>query len=154
MRREYFASLVILLVALQIGGCASNTKPYRADLPQNLEVISNIESVEAVLHIYSSGKQCESVYLGSVNLDRNSLQLGIDSGRPSHLVIGFSSSSFWSSSSGYIDYGVTFVPGKAYHYEIDVSYNDSIYNITVNEINRANGSKREMQDSELQNCNT
>lgn len=154
MRREYFASLVILFVALLIGGCASNTKPYRADLPQNLEVISNIESVEAVLHIYSSDKQCESVYLGSVNLDRNSLQLGIDTGRPSLLVIGFSSSSFWSSSSEYIDYAVTFVPGKAYHYKIDVSYNDNIYNITVYEINRANGNKREMQDSELQNCRT
>jgi len=90
--------------------------------------------------------------MGSVDLDKNRLQLGIDTDQPSLLVIGFSSSSFWGNSSGYIDYSITLLPGKAYRYEFEVSYVEDIYNIIVYEINRATGKRREMRDGELQNC--
>ena len=152
VRRQYFNGPVILLVMLLFGGCASNIKPYRAELPHNLEIISNTESIEASLHIYSLDKQCKSTYLGSVDLDRDSLQLGIDTGQPSFLVTSFDSSSFWSASSGYMDYGITLIPRKSYRYEIGVSYIDNIYNVKVYEINRSNGIKREMEDRELANC--
>lgn len=152
MCQQFITSYVVLFAALVISGCASNIKPYRADLPVNLEVISNIESVEAALHIHGLGKQCESAYMGSVNLDKNRLQLGINTEQPSLLVVAFSSTSFWGNSSGYIDYGITLVPGKAYRYEFDVSYIEDIYNIIVYEINRATGKRREMPDNELQNC--
>ena len=152
VRPQYFTGLVILLVTLLLSGCASNIKPYRAELPQNLEVISNIESIEASLHIYSLDKQCKTTYLGSVDLDRDSLRLGIDTGQPSFLVTGFDSSSFWSASSGYMDYGITLTPRKSYRYEIGVSYIDNIYNVKVYEINRSSGNKREMEDRELELC--
>jgi hypothetical protein len=152
VRRQYFTAPIILLVTLLFGGCASNIKPYRAELPHNLGIISNTESVEASLHIYRLDKQCELTYLGSIDLDGNNLQLGIDTDQTSLLVAGFASSSFWSSSSGYIDYGITLTPRKAYRYEIEVSYIDNIYNVQAYEINRSSAKKREMGDRELEIC--
>ena len=138
-------------IALLLGGCASG-KRYTAELPHNLQVNSKTESVEATLDIYSVNEQCETAYQGTVALDRTSLELGIAMGLPSYLVVGFSSSSFWASSSGYISYNFTLLPRKAYRYAIDVSYIDDIYHVAVHEINRNSGEKREMEDKELQNC--
>jgi len=152
MVRQYFSSMVVLYAILLVAGCASNIKQYRVELPHNLEIISNTESVETTLHIYSLGKQCETDYLGTVDINSDSLELGVETERPLYLVVGFASSSFWGNSSGYIDYGVSMLARKAYLYEIAVSYIDNIYNISVYEINRATEEKREMQERELQFC--
>ncbi len=100
------AGFAVFITLLLFGGC-STTKLYKAGLPQNLEVNSRIESVEATLDIYSVGKQCETEYLGIVVLDRNNLELGIATGKPSYLVVGFAGSSFWGNSSSYISYDIT-----------------------------------------------
>ena len=73
-------------------------------------------------------------------------------GQASYLVVSFTSASFWSNRSGQINYDFTLLPREAYRYTIDVSYLDNIYNVTVYEINRASGEKREMEGGELRNC--
>ncbi len=146
--RTIFAVFITLLL---LGGC-STAKLYKAGLPQNLEINSTIESVEATLDIYNVKKQCETEYLGTVALDRNNLGLGIASGKPSYLVVGFAGSSFWGNSSSFISYDITQLPRKAYIYEMEVSYVDDIYHVALYEINRSTGSKREMEDRELANC--
>ena len=152
MRRQHLSIAVVLFTALLVAGCASNIKQYRIELPHNLEIISNTESVETTLHIYSLSNQCETDYLGTVDINASGLELGIETGRPSYLEVGFASSSFWGNSSSYIDYGITLLPRKAYRYEVAVSYVDNIYNVIVFEISRATEAKREMQDQELQIC--
>jgi hypothetical protein len=151
MARLNLTAFALFFTAMSLGGC-STIKHYQAELPHNLEVDSKIESVEATLDIYSIGNQCDKAYLGTVALDRSIVQLGIATGQPSYLVVGFASSSFWSSSSGYISYDITLFPRNAYRYEIEVTYIDDIYNIAVYEINRLTGKIREMDDKELQNC--
>ena len=151
MKRLNLAALAFLCAVLLPGGCATS-KRYKDELPHNLEVNSKTESVEPTLDIYSVNEQCETAYLGTVALDRNFLEVGIVIGQPSYLVVGFSNSSFWASSSGYISYNFTLLPRKAYRYAIDVSYIDDIYHVAVHEINRNTGEKREMESKDLQNC--
>jgi len=135
------------------GGC-STTKIYKDVLSHNLEVNSETDSVETTLDIYSVGAQCESEYLGTVALDRSSIELGIAIEKPSYLSVGFASSSFWSSSSGFISYDFTLLPRKAFRYEVDVSYIDNIYNVIVYEVGQFTGEKREMEAAELWNCHS
>jgi len=143
--------LLFLSLVLLLSGC-STIKLYKAELPQNLEVNSRIESVEATLDIYSVGKKCETEYLGTVALDRDILKLGIATGQASYLVVGFAGSSFWGNSSSYTSYDITLLPRKAHRYEIAVSYIDEIYNVDLYEINQNTGKKRELTDKDLQNC--
>lgn len=138
---------------LLVSGCSS-TKLYEDELTHNLEVNSKTDSVEATLDIYSVGMQCESEYLGTVALDRNSTKLGIAMEKPSYLIVGFASSSFWSNSSGFISYDFTLLPRKAFRYEVDVSYIDNIYNVIVYEVSQLTGEKREMDAPELRNCHS
>jgi len=140
-------------IMLLAGGC-STTKIYKDVLSHNLEVNSETDSVETTLDIYSVGAQCESEYLGTVALDRSSIELGIAIEKPSYLSVGFASSSFWSSSSGFISYDFTLLPRKAFRYEVDVSYIDNIYNVIVYEVGQFTGEKREMEAAELWNCHS
>ena len=151
MGRQKLSTLVLLFVVLVLDGC-STIKHYKAELPHNLNVISNTESVEATLDIYSLGKQCETAYLGTIALDKKILALGLATGQPSYIRVGFVSSSFWGNSSGFTNYDISLLPLKPYRYEITVSYIDDIYNVAVYEINRSTGKKREMEDKELGNC--
>jgi hypothetical protein len=152
MKLQYFTVLVVLFVSLLVGGCSTSTKHYKIDLPHNLEIISNTESVEVTLDIYNLGKQCEATYMGTIAVDENSPGLGIATGRLSYLVVGFANSSFWGSSSGYIDYDITLLPRQAYRYQMSISYIDDIYRVMVYEIDRATEKKREMEDRELRSC--
>ena len=151
--RLNFTLLALMNIMLLAGGC-STTKIYKDVLSHNLEVNSETDSVETTLDIYSVGAQCESEYLGTVALDRSSIELGIAIEKPSYLSVGFASSSFWSSSSGFISYDFTLLPRKAFRYEVDVSYIDDIYNVTVYEVSQLTGKQREMEEAELRNCQT
>ena len=151
MARLNRTALAFFCTALLLDGCSA-IKLYKSELPQNLEVISRVESVEATLDIYSVGNQCETEYLGTVALDRDILKLGIATGQASYLVVGFAGSSFWGNSSSYTSYDITLLPRKAHRYEIAVSYIDEIYNVDLYEINQNTGEKRELTDKDLQNC--
>ena len=151
MARLNRTALALLFTALLLGGCSA-VKLYQAELPHNLKINSRIESVKGTLDIFSVDKQCETAYLGTVALDRNTIELGIATGQPSYLVVGFAGSSFWGSSSSYTSYDITLLPRKAYRYEFEVSYIDDIYHVAVYEINQVTEEKREMEDKELQNC--
>jgi len=151
MGRFNHTAIALFFTAVLLGGC-STIKLYKDVLPQNLVVDSRIESVEATLDIYSVNGQCETDYKGTVILDRKNLELGIATGIPSYLVVGFAGSSFWGNSSSFISYDFTLVPRKAHQYEIEVSYIDDIYHIALYETNQNTGSKREMADNELANC--
>jgi len=133
------------------GGCSA-TKLYEDVFTHNLEVNSKSDSVNVTLDIYSVSEQCEYEHLGTVPLDKSSIESGIAIEKPSYLVVGFASSSSWSSSSGFISYDFTLLPGKAFRYAVDVSYIDKIYNVTVYEVSQLTGKKREMEAAELQNC--
>jgi len=149
--RLNFTLLALISIMLLTGGC-STTKHYKDELTHNLEVNSKSDSVETTLDIYSVGSQCESEYQGTVALDGSSIELGIATEKSSYLVVGFASSSFWSSSSGFISYDFTLFPRKTFHYEVDVFYIDNIYNVNVYEVSQLTGKKREMEATELRNC--
>ena len=149
--RLNFILLALMSMVLLAGGCSA-TKLYKDVLTHNLELNSKTDSVKATLDIYSVGEQCEYEHLGTVALDKSSIELGIAMEKPSYLIAGFASSSFWSSSSGFIGYDFTLLPHKAFRYTVDVSYIDEIYNVTVYEVSQLTGKKREMESAELQNC--
>ena len=141
----------VLLSACAAAGC-STVRHYDANLPVNFSVDSNTDDVEATLNIFRADAQCRTDYLGTVELEGEHLELGIASGQPAYLVVGFSHSSFWGGTSGFTRYEVVLIPREPYAYRMDVSYVDNIYNVELFEIDRATGGERLMRDEELQAC--
>lgn len=150
--RQKIKFLGIFLTLLLISGCASNYKSYQVDLPHNLEILSNTESIRATLEIYNIGEKCEASYQGVVELDKSIINLGIPTDQHSHLVVSFSQQSFLSPSSHYTYNDFALVPRRGYLYSIDVFYIDDIYNVAIYEINRNTGKKSEMNIKEMRIC--
>lgn len=151
MRLIKTQAIALLVATVLFSGCAGIT-PYKADLPHNFKINTKTESVKATLHIYSVNAQCHTDYQGSIGLENESIELGLPVGKPSYLVVNFSSSSFWSNSRSQMSHD-TFLPARnGYRYELNISYIDDIYNVTLYEVNRRTGNKRELPAKALNAC--
>lgn len=123
-----WAAVLALLVA-----CASGGKPYRNDLPEkNVSVKPALSGVRAALHIHGVDAQCRTEYLGTLELDRPTVELGIPEDHWSYLVFDFSSSSLLRGSHRMTQQ--TLLRPRAGHlYEIAAAYRDNIYHVVVRE---------------------
>ena len=126
MRRGAAAVLAVLLAA-----CGS-TSPYRYDGEKNLEVRPELSGARASLHIHRLDTQCRTQYEGSLTLDRP-VELALPVGRPSLLIVGFDTSSFFggarSTARRYV-----LKPRAGYRYRLEVRYKDDIYDVAASEI--------------------
>ena len=120
-------------------GC-SGIKPYPNDLPaKNLNIRtttssgSAFSSVRAALDVYGVDASCRTQYLGTVDLDRPSMAVGIPADRGSYLVFNFLSSAFLGGSRGRISREVFIKPQADQRYEIDVTYRDDLYDVVLRE---------------------
>lgn len=139
------------MTTLLLVGC-SGSKPYRAELPHNLRINTQAESVKATLDIYGINSQCTSSYQGRIELERKTVDVGIPTGRPSYISIGFASSSLLRGSSSFTSQGTLLVPRKGHHYVIDARYADDIYNVVFYEIEQSTGKRRELAPRGLSKC--
>lgn len=140
LRRCLFP-LGIILVIFAIAGC-SGLKTYPNNLDKNLQVRTQVESgsafskVRASMSIYGVNSQCQIQYEGTVNLGESSVPVGIPADRLSYLVFDFSTSGFLSNTSTSTASGALLNPQAGTRYDIDVSYRDDIYNVTIRSVAR------------------
>jgi hypothetical protein len=141
-----------------LAGCGS-LKPYPNDLqPKNLTIHtatragSVFASVRAELDVHSVDGACRTRYLGTVELDQPSVAVGIASGSASYLVFHFISSNFLGSSRGRISRDVMLRPLPDQRYEIDVTYRDDLYDVTIHERSSRGGPAREVPMQDLRAC--
>jgi hypothetical protein len=150
VRRRLWLVLALALAA----GCAS-TRTYESRAPENVlvrsSIDSSIESVRGVLHIHEVDAQCRTQYLGSVRLDSPSRTLGLPAERPSYLVFTFEGSSFLGGSTS-TSVGTLLKPRAGYRYEFGATYRQSIYQVSLQEIDARRGSSRELARRDLSRC--
>lgn len=146
-----------LLTSSILMGC-SGIKSYPNNLAKNLAITTTTEagsifsSVKASVDIYQINTDCSLDYQGTVKLDKASTSVGVPSDKPSYLVFGFASSSFLASSSGNITYETVLKPRKGYHYLINASYIDDIYNVEIREVHPRKNTSRNIDILALNSC--
>jgi len=137
---SWVVRLVVALACI-LSGC-SGTTPYVSDAEDNLFITTDTQSgflsgVDASLDIYRLNENCVSHYRGTVVLGDALVPVGIETGEPVQLVFNFESSSFLANSNSSISYDVVLYPEFGYHYDVDVSYRNDIYNVEISERPRA-----------------
>ena len=121
-------------MGLAVAGCAAPTKAYRADGPRNLKVRGELVKVKGSLDVYRVAADCSADYAGTVALDRD-LEIALPTGRPSYLVVRFDSRSIFSSTKP-ASTGALLTPKAGLRYEVAGRYRDSIYWVSLREIDR------------------
>ncbi len=148
MKRRLYA---VPLAAGLLAGC-SGAKTYPDALPKNIHVRTETSNMRAELHIHRVDANCLTEYQGTVRLDKPSVEVGIPAGRQSLVAFTFSSSSFLTGSSRSVRYDTLLTPRAGYTYDVKVSYLDSIYNVTIREIDPRKSSSREIERRDLRAC--
>lgn len=150
MRRRLRSIALSALLAGSLAACSS-VKPYPDISPGNLVVRSKVSGARVALHVFRVKADCSRVYQGSVRLDRSPVRIGLPAGRMSYLVFGFDTSSFLSGKS-LISFGTLLEPRRGRIYLADVSYHDSLYNVTLRETDPRRGTSRELPRRDLADC--
>lgn len=146
MTRRATLALVLWLAA----GCSS-LKPYEAAGPDNVLVNSALSEVRGALHVHGVEAGCRTEYFGTVHLDRPATALSLPPGRLSYLVFSFDSTS-WLAGSRSTSVGRLLEPRAGYRYDVDVTYRESIYNVTLRESAPRDGPTREIVRRGLPDC--
>jgi len=115
-----------------------------------LDRVGGREAVDAAIEIYEVKPDCSIKYSGTIQLDNPVIDVGVPTGRSSYLVFVFSSSGFFTGSSA-ITYDTLLRPRKGIRYDIDVRYQQDIYNVVVHERLGSNKSK-EIEAKNLAEC--
>jgi len=134
---------VIALGAALLSAC-SGIKTYPNDLPKNLSVQTKassgsvFQSLNVSLGIHGVDEKCQTVYLGTIALERPVVEVGVPTQGQVYLEFVFDKSARFYSSSSSIDYGTLVRLRPAHQYDADVSYIDELYKVTVRDKSAGN----------------
>ena len=153
MRLNY---TVLLLTIWFITGC-SGLKTYHSDLENNLKITTQTDSgsifssLQAAVDIHNVNPDCSTEYAGTIQLDDSSKDIGIPTGRSSYLVFVFEKSGFFSAETS-TSYNTLIRPRNGYQYIAEVSYQENIYNVIINEVDPGSRKSREIETWGLYAC--
>ena len=139
-----------------ITGC-SGLKTYENDLDNNLQITTQTDSgsifsnVQAAVDIHKVKPDCSTEYAGTIQLDDSTKDIGIPAGRSSYLVFVFEKSGFFSAETS-TTYNTLLRPRNGYQYIAEVSYQENIYNVIINEVDPGKRTSREIDSKGLQAC--
>jgi len=151
--RVICASLTLVLCV----GC-SDVKTYPNTLDKNLRVQtvtrsgSAFSKVRASVDIYRVDAGCQLAYEGTVDLDEPTRGIGIPTNRLSYLVFTFASSTLLGGTSSATSQETLLEPRRGYRYDIDVNYEDNIYNVVMRERSPRANIVRELALTDLRAC--
>ena len=149
-------STLTLLIGL-LAAC-SGIKPYPDIAEKNLQVRTSTDSgsifssVRASVSISRVDAQCRTEYEGTVELRKESVQVGIPVERWSYLVFHFSSSGFLSSTSSTIAQASLLKPRAGYRYDVEVTYRDDTYHVVIHETRTGRSDGRDIALRRLDAC--
>jgi hypothetical protein len=149
--------VLVLVAAVILDGC-SGLRPYPNTLEKNLVIRTQTDSgsifstVRAKVDIFRVTADCKTEYQGTVNLNAPSVEVGVPPNTPSYLVFVFSTSSFLASSKSTISHETLLTARAGYNYDIDVSYIDDIYNVTIKEESSSASIARVVALRNLRSC--
>jgi hypothetical protein len=153
MRLSY---TVLLLSVCFISGC-SGLKTYHSDLENNLKITTQTDSgsifssLQAAVDIHKVNTDCSTEYAGTIQLDDSSKDIGIPAGRSTYLVFVFEKSGFFSAETS-TSYNTLIRPRSGYKYIAEVSYQENIYNVIINEVDPGSRKSREIETRGMYAC--
>jgi hypothetical protein len=148
---------VCLSGAALLAGC-SGIKTYPDTSPKNLVVKTEASSgsvfsrTRVSVHIHEVDAGCRTQYVGTVQLDRQSVEIGLPPGRLSFLEFSFHNSSFLGGSSGTISSATLLQPRAGYTYDATARYSNGIYHVVVRESGARGSAGREVERRGLADC--
>lgn len=147
----------VLLATVVLTGC-SGLRPYQNNLDRNVVIRTVADSGSVFskagveVDIFSVTTDCKTEYLGTVDLNGPSVEVGIPPDRLSHMVFVFSNSSFLGSSQSTISHETLLEARRGHNYDISVNYIDDIYNVAINEKDPRNPDGRKIAVRDISAC--
>lgn len=147
---------IVAITIWFITGC-SGLKTYHSDLENNLQITTQTDSgsifssLDAAVDIHKVNPDCSTEYTGTIQLDDSSKDIGIPAGRSSYLVFVFEKSGFFSAETS-TSYDTLIRPRNGYKYTAEVSYQENIYNVIINEVDPGNRKSREIETRGMYAC--
>lgn len=130
----YFWLVLLLVLPVFLASC-SNVKTYRSDIQRNFRIEPKVDlGSEFRLDIFDVDSKCEINYVGSVQLDNGSVEVGLPVNRPVYMeLILFKPASLFHSASATV-YPMLFMhPRSGQKYVANVSYLDHFYKVQLRE---------------------
>lgn len=146
-----------LLSALMLAGC-SGMKTYPDVANKNVHLRTKVvdgsvmTSMHAGLDIYTVDAKCETIYVGTVELDKPAVDIGIPPGQLTYLMFVFSSKGMLGGVNSATTYETLLRPRAGYEYRAEVRYVDDIYNVDLFESQPGKKGGRELEPRRLENC--
>jgi hypothetical protein len=150
--------IVILLTGFLFVVSCAGIRTYRQTDFKNLHINKEISSgsifskISASLDIYSVDKACQPVYQGTVELPDNKLDVGIPQGRLSYLVFEFETWKPLAGASSSVSYDGLLMPRPGIDYDINVTYKDAVYMVTVQERQPSGKKSRTLELEDIATC--
>jgi len=147
---------IVAIMIWFITGC-SGLKTYHSDLENNLQITTQTDSgsifssLDAAVDIHKVNPDCSTEYSGTIQLDDSSKDIGIPADRSSYLVFVFEKSGFFSAETS-TSYDTLIRPRNGYKYTAEVSYQENIYNVIINEVDPGNRKSREIETRGMYAC--
>lgn len=146
----------MLLAAVLAAGCSS-TKTYRNSGEKNMLVrVKNegggfFSSTRPNLHVFSVNAACQTEYLGTVELDAPSVEVGLPVGQTVLIEFVFAKSTLGGTNAA-TAVEMMATPRKGTRYEFDVAYLRNGYSATGVEFTPGQAKGRDMEYRRLRDC--
>lgn len=149
MNKYFIVAGLLTLFFLQ---ACSSLIAYKNSAPVNLKIIKQTDSdIRTQIHIYDVSQNCQLDYVGTVNMNTDMTEIGVNVNKLSFVEVQFSSSSFFSGDRS-TTYGSLLTPSKNYKYELNANYIDNIYNVTFFKNKLKSNNKMEIDPMGLESC--
>jgi len=145
--------------ALACAGCALSP-PYSSAGPHNLHIRTTtgdrtpFAATNAWLEIQRVMPGCRGEREGEIFLRGPADSIHLPSGRLSHLVFKFRTSSLLGQTARMTSYATLIRPREAYTYEAAVTYSDGLFTIDIVEIAPQRASSRKLPRLDIAACTT
>ena len=147
----------VALACIGVLAACSSTKTYRNGAEKNMLVrVKNegggfFSSTRPNLHVFSVNTACQTEYLGTVELDAPSVEVGLPVGQTVLIEFVFSKSTFGGTNAA-TAVEMMATPRKGTRYEFDVAYLRNGYSATGVEFAPGQAKGREMEYRRLRDC--
>ena len=155
MNTKFHSYIVVL--GLILSGCAG-LKTYESNLENNLQISTEtdsgsiLSSMRTSVDVHTVNPDCTIEYAGTVKLGDRSEEIGIPTGRSTYLVFVYEKGGFFSSTETSMTYETLIRPRAGYQYSAKVTYEDSLYNVVLNETRPGSKKKRAMATRGMHTC--
>lgn len=148
---------IAALLALLVVGC-SGVRTYSSHLPANLHIETRVDSgarfsrTVAELDVHRVDRNCDSTYLGRIDLDRPATAVGIPVNETLFLDFIFVSKGFLSTSVSGTRYTTLLTTRAGHDYQAQVNYEKGIYDVAIREVRRGHSTGRVLARRPASSC--